>query len=317
MVKGGFLSPFLLLITLLVATFACQFSSMFLVKVISLLPFWFLYGISDFAAFVGRRIVRYRLRVVRRNLDIAFPDKTKAEKRSIEREFYRHFLATFVELFKSYRFTKADWEARFELVNRDELEKLVQAGTPVIALSGHKANWEWNGCVMGATNNCDVDFVYKKVQNKLFDNLMINLRTKHVHRVIEKEESGKEMLRNKYPRIMGMVADQSPMLRSKKVWVDFFNRATAFYPGTNKIARIGGYAVFFVHVEKVKRGYYKLEYKQIAVPPIGKEVNVIQAYASLLEESIKLNPSGYLWSHKRWKYSKAEADAAMAEQKNK
>ena len=47
-----------------------------LLYLISLLPFFILYGISDFFAFLLYRVVKYRKEVVLSNLTIAFPEKT-------------------------------------------------------------------------------------------------------------------------------------------------------------------------------------------------------------------------------------------------
>ena len=53
---------------------------------ISLLPFWMLYAISDLCCFFVKR--KYRTKIVRKNLKSAFPDKTDAEIKKIEDRFY-------------------------------------------------------------------------------------------------------------------------------------------------------------------------------------------------------------------------------------
>ena len=50
-----------------------------LIWLISRLPFWMLYGVSDFLYFVLYTLLKYRVKVVRKNLRTAFPFKTETE----------------------------------------------------------------------------------------------------------------------------------------------------------------------------------------------------------------------------------------------
>ena len=53
---------------------------------ISLLPFWVLYGMSDFLYLIAYRLWGYRKKLVRRHLAECFPEKSEDERRKIERE---------------------------------------------------------------------------------------------------------------------------------------------------------------------------------------------------------------------------------------
>lgn len=57
---------------------------------LALLPFRALYILSDGVCFLMRHVVHYRRKVVRKNLKNSFPEKSEAELREIEREFYRY-----------------------------------------------------------------------------------------------------------------------------------------------------------------------------------------------------------------------------------
>ena len=50
-----------------------------LLYLVSLLPFFVLYGISDFAWFIIYRVVGYRKEIVLNNLRIAFPGRSEEE----------------------------------------------------------------------------------------------------------------------------------------------------------------------------------------------------------------------------------------------
>ena len=52
------------------------------------IPLRRLYRLSDFLAWVVRDVVRYRKEVVGHNLEIAFPELTRQERRKIAKDFY-------------------------------------------------------------------------------------------------------------------------------------------------------------------------------------------------------------------------------------
>ena len=49
----------------------------------SYLPFWVLYGIADFLFVVLYYVVRYRYKVVSKNINESFPDKSEKERKII------------------------------------------------------------------------------------------------------------------------------------------------------------------------------------------------------------------------------------------
>jgi KDO2-lipid IV(A) lauroyltransferase len=68
---------------------------------ITLLPLRVLYLFSDLFYLVLYYLAGYRRKVVATNLRKAFPDKSEAERKKIERRFYRHLADLFVETLKA------------------------------------------------------------------------------------------------------------------------------------------------------------------------------------------------------------------------
>ena len=69
--------------------------------IISILPFRLFYLVSDAICFLVYRIIGYRKKVVRKNLELAFPDKDKAWIDQTESRFYRHMVDLFLEMIKN------------------------------------------------------------------------------------------------------------------------------------------------------------------------------------------------------------------------
>jgi len=73
-----------------------------LILPISYMPYFVLYGISDFAFLVGYHIFGYRKKVVFGNIKRSFPEKSDKEHKKIMRKFYRHFFDLIVESLKGF-----------------------------------------------------------------------------------------------------------------------------------------------------------------------------------------------------------------------
>ena len=291
---------------------------MFLVKSLSLLPFWFLYALSELMAFLTYHIIGYRRKVVRHNLAVAFPEKSVQERRKIERQFYRNFLQITLESVKAYRFTKKDWDKRFKTTNPEVFLKYLDEGQAVILMSGHVANWEWPAFATGVQYPYPIEFIYKPIKNEKFNARMLQLRTRHGGLPIAKDQAVRQIIkRRKEPRIIGIIGDQLPAMGNEKYWIDFLNRETAFYIGAERIAEMVGYPVFTSQVKRVGLGRYEITYTQIGKPPYEKgNSQIIEKFAQSLEATIRQKPSDYLWSHKRWKYTKEEEEAVLASLKS-
>src|SRR3954469_22912547 len=93
----------------------------------SLLPFFILYPISDFAAFVLGKLVKYRKEIILNNLRIAFPEKTETERKAIARKFYQYFTDTFIETLKMISISKRQLLKR-NTSNYEILDELVEKG---------------------------------------------------------------------------------------------------------------------------------------------------------------------------------------------
>src|SRR5262245_5454495 len=82
---------------------------------IALLPFPLLYGLSDLIFVLLYHILGYRKEVVRTNLARSFPEKSEAERRTIERRFYRWLCDLMLETLKTLTLTRAQALARLQV----------------------------------------------------------------------------------------------------------------------------------------------------------------------------------------------------------
>ena len=128
------------------------------------------------------------------------------------------------------------------------------------------------------------------------------------------DESVKDIIRRRREfRIFVMVADQSPIRSERGYWTQFMNQEANFYLGAETIAKMTKFPVLYAQCRRLRRGYYEIEFKEVAQAPYDKESHAItDRYVALAEEAIRAEPQSWLWSNRRWKRDRAKEEA-MAE----
>jgi Kdo2-lipid IVA lauroyltransferase/acyltransferase len=275
-------------------------------KLLSLLPFWILYLISDLLYFLSAHIFKYRKKVIESNLRNSFPDKDEKEIQLIVKKFYRNLTDIIVEIIKTLSLSEKELAKR--VVNHAEIPaRYLNEGKAILVLSGHLCNWEWLLLSCSTKTDKDLLAVYKPLHNKFFDRLMLKIRTHAGAIGVPMNNTVRELAKRKNTAFgLAMVADQTPG-GDILYWGNFLNQETGFYIGGDKIAQMMNLPVFFVEMKRLRRGYYEVNYKLLKEPPHPKEgYPIIKAYHEALEEAIKRNPSDWLWSHRRWKHKRAK-----------
>jgi len=268
------------------------------------LPFRLLYWFSDVVYLFIHYIACYRKQVVLSNLQNSFPDKNIGEIKLIAKQFYHHFSDLLIESLKSFTVSEAELIPRYEFRGIRILNGLFEKGQSAICVAGHYGNWEWGGVVSGNQIKHKPVGFYKPLTNRYVDEYVRRSRVKG-RSVLAPITLTAETFSTVYeePALFFMVADQSPSTTRLAYWVDFLNQDTAALHGPEKYARIHNLPVVFASVEKVRRGFYAVEFKLLEADPLMTEAGEITTrFMKMLEADIKRNPQYYLWSHRRWKH---------------
>lgn len=272
---------------------------------LSLLPMWLLYRLSDGIAFLLYSVIRYRRTVVLNNLKIAFPEKTDAERLRIARRFYRNFTDNFIETIKLLSAGPAFLQKRFVLDNPELLDRYYDEGRKLQMHLGHCFNWEMANAVMPPLTRYTFIVAYMPVENKAIERLFLRLRSRTGTVLLPATSLSRAILPYRHQQYMlVLVADQAPGGPENSYWMNFFGRPTPFIRGPERGARIADIPAVFVRIYKVRRGYYRAGFSMIAENPAElPEGELTRRFRTMLEEAIRKQPDSWLWSHKRWKYA--------------
>lgn len=275
----------------------------FIFYVLSKLPWWFMYFVSDCFYYLTYYVISYRKKIVFNNLLIAFPDKTELERIKIAKAFYHNLIDSFVETIKLFTISRKEFDKRC-MVNVDEINKLFSTGQSVQILSGHFFNSEFLNLGMSANLKYPFLGVFMDISNKNLEKVIVIMRKKFGTILFPASEFRTEFPKHsKSVYSIGLIADQNPPIPTNAVWFPFFGRMTPFHTGPEKGAIRMNTAIAFIEMTKVKRGYYKLEAKLVTTTPKEfLEGTITKQLVAFIEETVKQHPDNYLWSHRRFKY---------------
>ena len=275
----------------------------FFYHLVSKLPIKVLYVFSDFFyVFISRF---YRKKVVEANIKNSFPDLSKEQYRKIKNRFYKNFCDIFFETIKSYSIKKSDILKSVSFKNIDVINNHISKNERVVFLTSHQCNWEWLLLSLELNLNKRMHAVYKKLSNKVLNDIMFKSRSRFGTIMVESKEIIFKLRNNiKEISVLGIVADQSPTTNNRVEWVEMLNQDTAFFDSINYIPRITNSVVYFISMERKSRGKYIAEFINISNLTFKKNKSIINEYVHQLENKIIQNPGDWLWSHKRWKLTK-------------
>ena len=273
------------------------------IKPISMLPHWCLYLLSDFLYFIFRRVVKYRGKIIRGNLEGAFPDKSIKEIREIEAGFYRHFCDLIVEGIKNFSISREEAQKRMVAVNPEVFEKYTSEDRQVLFCGAHYNNWELWALAMPIYTNFDVIGIYKKLNNPFFEKKMLESRTKYGLKLIETKSLEDDYFIKPGMRASVFAFDQSPQKSKRAYWIKFLGRPTACFFGPEKFSVKYDIPILYGVMTKVKRGYYEVKFETVVEKPQESDYGEVTRILNReLEKQIYAEPQYWLWSHRRWKH---------------
>lgn len=270
---------------------------------IAWLPFPVLYVLSDGLFVLLFHVFGYRKEVVRTNLRNSFPEKSEAELRTIERDFYRWFCDLVLETLKTLTLSPEQVKERVQVAGEAVLRNYFDQKRSVILVMGHWGNWEWGGARFNQLGLHQLFVIYHPLQNKWFDALVYHMRTRLGNKLYAMDNTLKGMLTDRHlVSATAFIADQTPP-PERAFWTTFLHQDTPVFFGTEKIALKLGYPTIYVGIERTGRGRYLMRFEELTADPTSTgEGEITQLHTQRLEKDIQRLPSNWLWTHRRWKH---------------
>ena len=278
---------------------------------LALLPFPLLYGVSDLLCWLMHYVIRYRRRVVRTNLRNSFPDKSVAELRQIENDFYHYICDYMLEEVKLLRIAFDELTRRMQYENKECYLQMVERHGGIVLLIPHYANFEWIIGMGAIMNPGDIPVqVYKPLHNPFLDQMFRRIRARFGGYNVPKHNTARELIRLRRDgkrMAIGLITDQSPNRSEAHYWTPFLHQDTVFMDGAERIAKLMDFPVFYCELKRLRRGYCRVSFDLLTeTPRQTADGEITELFARRLEQTIRRDPPYWFWSHKRWKRKRNE-----------
>ncbi len=176
-----------------------------------------------------------------------------------------------------------------------------------ICIQGHYGNWEWITHI-----NTEIQqrilAVYKPLHNEIEDKFMLKVREQFGAMLVPKNNILRVLARRQKKgdlSAVGLVSDQFPDVTKMTYWMPFLNQDTPVFLGAEKMAKMFDMPIVFLHTRKVKRGYYEVEAIPVTNNPKEEPTyEITHKHMRLTEKMIQETPEYWVWSHKRWKWTR-------------
>ncbi len=241
-----------------------------------------------------------------RNLEMAFPKKSLAERDQILRGVYRSLGWQLAEFCKMSHYTPAQAS---EFIRYDGLENYLAArerGKGVLVLTGHLGAWELSSFYHSLVGY-PMSLVIRRLDNPLVDRFVNSIRCLHGNHVIHKDDFARGLLTAMHRgETVGILMDTN-MTPPQGVFVPFFGVDACTATAMARVALRTDAAVLpgFLLWEAAEKRYVLRFGPQIEMVRSGDaEADIVTntaLFTAVIESYIRQYPEQWLWVHRRWK----------------
>jgi KDO2-lipid IV(A) lauroyltransferase len=252
-------------------------------------------------------LLHFRLREVgMRNLKMALPEKSEAERARILRGVFTSLGRQLAELCQFPKYTKDNVE---NVVVYDGLENYQRAyarGKGVLFLTAHFGGWELSAFAHSLHGHW-LHVVMRPMDNEYLDRMLQGYRTMHGNKVVPKDDFVRGLLAAmKAGETVGILMDTN-MTPPQGVFVDFFGVPACTASGLARIAlRTDAMVVPGFTIWDEALGKYRLRFDPaVELARTGNlEADIVantQKFTKVIEDYVRKYPEQWLWVHRRWK----------------
>jgi Kdo2-lipid IVA lauroyltransferase/acyltransferase len=245
-------------------------------------------------------------RVGMRNLELAFPEKNKSERRKILRGAFTSLGRQLAEVCLFPRYTRENVSQIIVYDGFENYERAHGRGKGVLYLTAHLGAWELSAFAHSLQGH-PLHIVMRGLDNPYLDALIQRYRTMHGNSVVDKDNFVRGLLAAmKAGETVGILMDTN-MTPPQGVFVDFFRIPACTASGLARIALRTDAAVVpgFTLWDPVLRKYrLRFEAAVKLIRTQDEEADVIAntaLFTSIIEDYVRRYPDQWLWVHRRWK----------------
>jgi KDO2-lipid IV(A) lauroyltransferase len=247
-----------------------------------------------------------RRRVIRENLERAFPDLMPCERLRLARRMWEHLFLMVCEIAHAPRkIHDTNWRKHIRFRNYEQMMRLLWSERPKVFVAGHFGNFELAGYTMGLFG-FPTYAVARPLDNKYLDRFVKRFRETKGQHILPKQGSADEIAELlAHHRTLSVLGDQHA--GPKGLWVDFFgtpastHKAIALFALANNAPLAVGYGRRLDGPLRYEMGVEAIADPAVASAETRGLIETTQWFTRKLENLIRHCPEQYWWVHRRWK----------------
>jgi KDO2-lipid IV(A) lauroyltransferase len=244
-------------------------------------------------------------RIVRSNLQFAFPEFSPQKVRQTARSVFRNYGITLVEILQMGFFSRDDVLRRVHIHGIERVFEYVGSSKGLVVVSAHLGNWEIGMQVLPCFFDRPVTAVAKKFKSGWIENWLYRIRTRFGSQILYKKGVLAEMTR--IVREGGVLTVLVDMARRKDgVEIEFFGKKATATPAAAMLALRCRCPLIPVFCLRQADGTIGVE--------VGAPIEMVrsrdlrrdlvantQRITDVVEATIRRHPEQWHWIMRRWK----------------
>lgn len=243
--------------------------------------------------------MRSRAKVVRRNLELCFPEMSQEERETLVKSILNNTGMMMIETAVSWWASDKQLFPRVTYDGLEHLEAAKQKGKGVILLTGHFTSMEIGGRLIMLQTPAYV--MFRHLKNPLFNAVMMRSRIYHSEGIVMRDDVRAMLRALRKNKVVWYAPDQDFGPRNS-IFAKFFGVTAATVPATARMVKMTSAQVVPFVPKRNEDGSYHIQiFPAWQDYPSDDDVADAQRINDWLESQIRLMPEQYFWLHRRFK----------------
>jgi KDO2-lipid IV(A) lauroyltransferase len=244
-------------------------------------------------------------RVGKKNLAMAFPEKSPYERAKILRGVFTSLGRQVAEVCLFPKYTRENVSKTVVYEGFENFERALARRKGVLFLTAHLGAWELSAFAH-SLYGYPLQVVMRPLDNPYLDRLTRQYRTMHGNKAVDKDFARGLISAMRKGETVGVLMDTN-MIPSQGVFVDFFGIQACTASGIARVALktdaavVPGFTIWDPAINK-----YRLRFDPAAklIRTGNSEADVVAntaLFTKIIEDYVRRYPDQWLWVHRRWK----------------
>jgi len=268
-------------------------------RVINLLPFKAQIRVGKWLGHLLYHLAKSRRHVAAVNIRLCFPELSEAEQKQLVKDVFINNGIGIIETAMAWWSDRDSFRARVRLEGQEHLEQALSEGRGVILLGAHFSTLDLGGLLFSLYY--PLSTMYRPHNNPLMEHFIKQGRLRSIDKLIDRSDFRTLIRALKGNEIVWYAPDQD-FGPKHSVYAPFFGVKAATVTATSRIAKMNNSPVLMLTHHRTNKNNYKLVlHPVISGFPSPTDEESATRINDEIEKGIRIEPSQYMWLHKRFK----------------